>query len=59
MRPSAGFANAESNARSASDCHINTSTIDRRILITDVVINGMPLFLETVSDVKVVLRGRS
>ena len=59
MHPSAGFANAESNVRSASDCHVNISTIDRCILITDVVINGMPLFLETVSDVKIVLRDRS
>ena len=59
MHPSAGFANTESNVRSASDCHVNTSTIDRRILIIDVVTNGMPLLLEPVSDVKVVLCDRS
>ena len=54
MHPSAGFANTESNVRSASDCHVNTS-----ILIIDVVTNGMPLLLEPVSDVKIVLCDRS
>ena len=59
MHTSASFANGESNLRSDCDCHVNASTINRRILITDIVIDWVPLLLETVSDVKIVLCDRS
>ena len=59
MHLSASFADGENNVRYASDCHVNTSTINRRILITNVVIDWMSLLLETVSDVKIVFCDRS
>ena len=59
MHPSASFADSKSDGRSTSDCHVDASTVDRGILVTDVVIDWMPLLFETVSDVKIVFCDRS
>ena len=54
MHPSASFADSKGDVRSTSDCHVDASTVDRGIFITDVMIDWMPLLFETVSGVKVV-----
>ena len=59
MHSSASFFDSEGGVRSASDCRVDASTINRSILITDVVIEWMPLLLETVSDVEIVFCDRS
>ena len=59
MHSSAGFADSESDVRSASDCHVDASTVKRSILITDIVIDWMPLLFEIIRDVKIVLCDRS